>query len=450
MARYQAHVQGQQGQIFAHLPVSRGRTPADLLAAEGVSCTTCHQIQEENLDTQESFTGGFLVDTFQPLGQRSIFGPYQVDQGHITIMQSASQFRPTEAAHIQESALCGTCHTLYTHALGPNGEVIGELPEQMPYLEWQHSAYRQKKSCQSCHMPVVESETPITGVLGEPRSGLSRHVFRGGNFFMLRMLNRYRHALGVDALPHELATTARRTMDHLKQHSARIAINQATLTDGRLEIEVAVENQAGHKLPTAYPSRRTWIHLTVQGQGDHTIFESGSIQPNGLIDGNDNDANRERYEPHYETIDQPDQVQIYEAIMVGPEDEVTTGLLTATRFVKDNRILPHGFDKETASPDIAVQGLAMADINFTGGNDRIRYSIPVANARGPFTVTAKFWYQPIAYRWAQNLRQQDAAEIDQFVSYYESMANGVESTGTYLRRVSLPVSMSGRLAETLC
>lgn len=37
--------------------------------------------------------------------------------------------------HLQSSELCATCHTLYTHALGPGGEVIGELPEQVPYLE---------------------------------------------------------------------------------------------------------------------------------------------------------------------------------------------------------------------------------------------------------------------------------------------------------------------------
>jgi hypothetical protein len=33
-------------------------------------------------------------------------------------------------------------------------------------------------------------------------------------------------------------------------------------------------------------------------------------------------------------------VQIYEAVMAGPDGAVTTGLLTAVRFVKDNRLLP--------------------------------------------------------------------------------------------------------------
>jgi hypothetical protein len=53
------------------------------------------------------------------------------------------------------------------------------------------------------YAPVAE-RTPIGSVLGEPREGLSRHTFLGGNFLMLRMLNRYRNDLGVTAPSHEV------------------------------------------------------------------------------------------------------------------------------------------------------------------------------------------------------------------------------------------------------
>ena len=68
-------------------------------------------------------------------------------------------------------------------------------------------------------------------------------------------------------------------------------------------------------------------------------------------------------------------MQIYESVMVGPDGAVTTGLLTALRYVKDNRLLPHGFDKRTADKDVAVHGDAEGDADFTGGGDRIRYSV---------------------------------------------------------------------------
>jgi hypothetical protein len=37
--------------------------PRHALAIDGVSCTLCHQIEEGNLGTPESFSGGFSIDT---------------------------------------------------------------------------------------------------------------------------------------------------------------------------------------------------------------------------------------------------------------------------------------------------------------------------------------------------------------------------------------------------
>ena len=102
---------------------------------------------------------------------------------------------------------------------------------------------------------------------------------------------------------------------------------------------------------------------------------------------------------------------------------VTTGLLAAVGYVKDNRLLPRGFDKTTADRDIAVVGDAAGDPAFLGGSHRTRFSVAVADRRGPFRVDAELWYQPIGFRWAQNLRLRPAPETNRFVTYYESMAN---------------------------
>ena len=221
MARYQANVGGGLGTVFEHLPIGSASTPQDLLAADGVSCALCHQITDEGLGTEASLTGNFRIDTERPDGERAVFGPFEIEDNRIRLMQSTTGFRQTEASHIQDSELCATCHTLITHALGPDGEVIGELPEQTPYQEWLASDYRTRQSCQDCHMPEVETPTPISSVLGEEREGLSRHSFRGGNAFMLRMLQRYRTELGVEALPQELELAARDAQEHLEKESAR-------------------------------------------------------------------------------------------------------------------------------------------------------------------------------------------------------------------------------------
>ena len=84
-----------------------------------------------------------------------------------------------------------------------------------------------------------------------------------------------------------------------------------------------------------------------------------------------------------------------------PAGAPTTGLLQATRYLKDNRLLPRGFDKRTADPEIAVLGAAAADADFTGDGDRVRYRFPSAPAA---TVEVELRYQPIGYRWARTWR----------------------------------------------
>jgi hypothetical protein len=438
MQRYTARAAGGKGLVFDRLPTLHGTDALDSLAADGVSCTMCHQIQKDRFGDSSSFNGGFVIDTTTPVSRRPVFGPYAIDRGHTTVMHSSSSFVPTQSDHVQQSELCATCHTLYTPTLDSTGRRIGTLPEQMPYLEWRYSAYRTERSCQSCHMPLVVADgdsVPITAVQGQPRPGVRRHWFPGGNFFLLGMLNRYRAELAVEALPQELDLAAAETKLILGQ-SATMTVKQGSAAAGRVVADVEVTNLTGHKLPTAYPSRRVWLHIVVRDRSGATVFESGAITPAGRIVGNDNDDDRTKYERHYREITQPDQVQIYEAILHDPRGGVTTGLLTALGYAKDNRILPRGFDKTNASRDIAVAGDAVSDPAFVGGSHRTRYNIDVARAEGPFRVVAELWYQPIGFRWAQNLRLQPAPETNRFVTYFESMA---DASGTVLARDSVTV-----------
>jgi hypothetical protein len=264
---------------------------------------------------------------------------------------------------------------------------------------------------------------PITRVFGVPRE-LSRHVFVAANFFVQRMLNRYRDDLDVAALPQELTAAADRTLRYLESQAARVSVGDVRVEGGRLHTDVEIENLGGHKLPTAYPSRRAWVHFVVRDRNRRVVFESGALNPDGSIRGNDNDADKTTFEPHYAEIRSADEVQIYESIVGDASGAVTTGLLSGASYLKDNRLLPHGFDKRTAEPDIAVRGTAVDDPHFTGAGHRVRYSVPVTAAEGPFQVEAELLYQPIGYRWAQNLTPYSgAAEPRRFTTYYDSMAS---------------------------
>ena len=422
MATTNARLSGGHGEVFAHLPIASARTPEAKLAADGVSCTLCHQIGTERLGSPESFTGGFVVNPTPQRGQRPMFGPYAVDEGRTALMRSATGVTPTEASHVRKSELCATCHTLFTQAFDGQGRVVGRLPEQVPYLEWRHSAFRSERSCQSCHMPPVKEPTRVASVLGEPREDMGRHTFLGGNFFMLRMLNRFRLDLGVAALPLELDAAANATIRQLQHDTATLAIDGLRVEAGRLRARVRVSNLTGHKLPTGYPARRAWLHLVVRDASGRTVFESGAPQPSGAIAGNDLDADGSRYEPHYDEIRADDQVQIYESVMTDANGRVTTGLLSGTKYVKDNRLLPRGFDKSSAEADIAVHGDAASDPNFGDLGDQVLYSVDIGGADGPLQVDVELRYQPIAFRWAENFRRYEAAETRRFVGYYESMS----------------------------
>ncbi len=427
MARTLAVAAGGKGEMFRLLPTTKGTTEQHRLAADGVSCTLCHQIAPDKLGTPESFVGGFVVAPGPPRMQ----GRYEVDKGRTRIMQSATGVQPAEGKHIAQSELCATCHTLITQALGPDGAHLGSLPEQVPYQEWLHSAFREEQSCQSCHMPSAAS-TPIASVLGEPRDAMARHTFLGGNAFMLRMMNRFRDQLGVEALPHELDAAANATVRQLQTDTAAVAVTHAARNGAALELDVAVRNLTGHKLPTGYPSRRVWLHVTVTDAANRTVFESGAIDRRGAIAGNDNDADALRYEPHYDEITQADQVQIYESMIADSAGRLTTGLLRGVAFLKDNRLLPRGFNKGTAGDDIAVRGTARADADFAAEGDTVRYRIPLDRPEGTLRAVVSLRYQTIAFRWADNLRAYDAPEPRRFVSFWDQMSESasVELTRT--------------------
>jgi len=126
---------------------------------------------------------------------------------------------------------------------------------------------------------------PISAVLGVPREGAHQHTFVAGNFFMLRMLNLYRKDLSVTALPTEMTTAAEKTVAFLQSQAARVSIPSIELVADRLQVQVLVENLTGHKMPTAYPSRRAWLHVTVRDANDNKVFESGALHSDGSIEG---------------------------------------------------------------------------------------------------------------------------------------------------------------------
>lgn len=423
MAHFTVSVHGEQGRMFAE-GFANSANDLHALAMDGVSCTLCHQIQDVNLGEVASFGGHFPIDTELPMGERRAHGPYQTPRGLSNVMQSASGFVPVLGEHVNAAELCATCHTLYTPYVDDEGVIAGEFPEQTPYLEWLQSAYYQAgTSCQGCHMPRADGRVRLSVTHGPMRSPFFQHLFVGGNAYMPRLLQRFGDELAVTASGEMFAAKEQAALEQLQNRTANLALKDLDLSDSSLSATVVVNNLAGHKFPSGFPSRRAWLYLTVSDADGRVVFESGAVSPDGSIAGEDHDAAAGRYEPHYAAIDSAEQVQVYESVMKDINGEVTTVLLRGAGYIKDNRLLPLGFDKAGVDPDVAVYGAAAEDEDFAAGGDRVRYSVDVGAAPGPFTVQVELLYQTISYRWAQKLRGYEAEEPGRFLAYYEAVPN---------------------------
>jgi hypothetical protein len=398
------------------------------VATEGVSCTLCHQIEDDvSLGLLEGFSGHYSIADHLLPSERTIYGP--VPTPRINPMQNQAQFTPVHALHTSDSALCATCHNLKTPFVDADGNLASgdpesEFAEQMPYTEWEHSAYgpggATPRSCQSCHMP----ETNGVKIANRPRQlqpvdAFSRHRFVGTNTTMLDLLDRNRTELGVTTTGLAGAIEDARG---LLAGAAELELIAAGIEDGQLRIQLAVINRSGHKLPTSFPSRRVWLHLTVTDSQGAVVFESGRLEPDGRIAGADGDSDPAAFEPHHRVITSPTQVQIYEPVMGDTDGGVTHTLLRAARYLKDNRLTPTGFAKDQAPDDVQVAGLAADDPDFDAGADQVTYLVPVSG-RDPRQVEVSLNYQTLSWPFLQDLFQDDSLpEVARFRALYEDQA----------------------------
>lgn len=404
-------------------------------AMDGVSCSFCHQIKDENLGTPDSFSGAFIIDTKTTAPHRPIYGPFR--DVYQDTMISTIGYTPMYGPQTNDSALCATCHTLYTPYVDAAGNVKGEFPEQTVYLEWLHSDYGEPagnrhdigevkgkiRLCQDCHMPHSEAGGVIIANPAhksvQKKDHFSRHHFAGGNAMMLNILHDQVVPIKVSASTQQIKDTGKRTAEQLQMNSARLFIRDTSQFRNQLTIDLEIDNMVGHKFPTGFPSRRTWIHLIVEDGMGETIFESGKPLVDGRIAG-DNSDEMTGYEPHYNEITEPSQVQIYESVMVNTDNEVTYTLMRGAAYIKDNRLLPYGFNKRSASADIKVYGHAEQDSNFKAGTDEITYKIQLDKNSGPYTVTARLLYTPISFAFAKDLRKDEHLPlVKRFRHYYD-------------------------------
>ena len=332
-------------------------------------------------------------------------------------------YTATQGKQILEAALCGSCHTVITPTLAADGRATGEFIEQAPYLEWLASDDPAAGlTCQSCHVPVLNTagkparqyiaHMPPGGPVPptRPRSPFGLHFFAGANRAMLEALSRL--------IPDEAVVLQKNSTRALGMlQSALDLLVTPNVAGDLLQISVEVRNLTGHKLPTAFPSRRLWLDLRVLAADGSTLFESGGW------DRQTGELVAAAAQPHRGVISKPEQAIIYEATCLDGAGAGTMSLLRAASYGKDNRIPPRGFDAKRPLPGgFTANRIGPAgtdgDPGFLPGMHRVRYEYRWGSGRPPAKIQVEAWYQSISPSQAASLNAVDHPDIRTFQATY--------------------------------
>lgn len=417
MGHYTAFYRGHEYYTIADLM-------QDTLGLDGVSCSACHMISPENLGQQHS--GNLTYDT-----TRIMYGPYPGP--FAAPMTDFVGFRPLYGPHVGQAGMCASCHTLLTEPIGPDGQLLGTtFVEQATYHEWLNSAYAEDQeniTCQSCHMPVLEEPVVISAnyLFLQGRSPYSRHEFAGANVFMLSLMKRYRQDLGLGAREEDFDETIAATLRLLQQESVEAKLDWMGMEADTAIFRLKLRNLAGHKFPSGYPSRRLFVEFVVQTPEGDTLFHSGGMNERHEI-VNENLP----FEPHYNVIRRPQDVQIYEMVAGDADHPFTVVLEHASVMSKDNRLPPRGFSVNHAVYDTTrIVGGAASDPNFNhdengvegNGSDELYYYIGTNGYAGPVEVKARLYYHSLPPRWVNPIFEVSTPAIDSFEVKFNSMDN---------------------------
>jgi len=425
-------------------------TDRSQILLDGVSCTVCHQATAERFGEDSSYSGNFVVNDY-----REIYGPHANPFG--MPMRRMSGYYPVYSDHVLQSALCGTCHTLFTNTLDPDGATTGDrFAEQTPYLEWRNSIYNDEvtalspdtASCQDCHQPKtsvdgVEIRTEIAEIGGthagmgggmfSARSPYGRHVFVGANTFVPTLIRDNAAELQPNASPAALDATIAAAREVLEERTATMELLEVSRDGDRVRVTLLLENVAGHKLPTGFPSRRAWVRLQVADEDGRVVFASGVTDDKGrLVDRDGNILSSEAaggpVQKHRNVISSDDEVLIFEDIMGDVDGNPTFTLLRAAVHVKDNRLLPKGWNPNHPDAEhTAVHGGALEDEDFVDGADTVIYEFRAPAGNGPYRIQAAFLYQTLSPRFAAELFKFETAEVETFERYYSASGSPPET-----------------------
>lgn len=433
------------------------------LGRDGVSCSICHRITPERLGTLESFTGHFVLG---PPGD--IYGPYE-DVNEV-LMKQALGFTPQQGDALGDSAMCGSCHTVYLPVYG--SEPAKHIFEQTTYLEWQTSDYGTVneagfRPCIDCHMPNTDplTQKPLAYKIANIEDGgfpyvpnrlsgealeipvrdqYRRHTLVGINRSVQAMFEQFPLLLGASTFTPNRSPTVTPSQVLTRQVTEQMAAKETVEIEitAKFEAEslaalITVKNLTGHKFPTGVGFRRAFLEIAVFDASGQRLWCSGCTDSLGLILGADGEPlpsefdQRNVYQRDHARVTRADDVQIYESRHTDCEQQLTTSFMHLCHKVKDNRILPRGWSSgrewsEVTAP-VGVEG------EFQIGLDTVELRVPIADVPGAASVQVHFYYQALPpyylrdrFELVDDESAQNTRRLAYIVAHLDRSAAGIE------------------------
>ncbi|MBX7196975.1 MAG: cytochrome c family protein, partial [Sandaracinaceae bacterium] len=356
---------------------------------DGVACMSCHRSEDPG-DAQIRNTQLVLQD-----GQVR-YGPYEYTDG------TDPRHETAVSTFVSSSRLCGQCHDIFNPiASGYTMDDTGRaVPTGRPFSiertfsEWAFSRYAEAgpdaRTCQDCHMPIVDRPVLAAAELEVLRSSMNRHDLAGGSVWQpLAIL-----AALPGTFPTDLADAYRGTSDRARrmlESAATLEVRSSSLTGGMASATVRVTNDTGHKLPTGYPEgRRMWLEIDVLDATDRVVASSG------------------HYDDVTDTLVADAQARIYD-VELGvrePDDMVTSSFhfVLNDTLMHDTRIPPAGFDAPV-DEDMAPLGR-----DYDNGDGTLRhwdetsYAFADLCGTGTLRLRARLRYQSNRREYMEFLR----------------------------------------------
>ena len=297
---------------------------------EGVTCSVCHSIVDARVDG----TGSFTVRRPALLAKQDgtpVFGDFTDAQ---ILADVPGHKRAVMRPLLRTPEFCATCHKV---AAPPDLNGYKNIKGFSAYDEWQQSGaslesvlpfYRRdaRADCRACHMPKIDSHNDRAA-----KNGLiSSHRWPGANtaaplfYGQTDQVDLIEKFLGSNVLSVDIFALQRQTTGDVIAPLNTAAENRIALQPGEEVVaEVVASNRnAAHSFPPEVRDLyEAWIELEAIDESGKTIFHSGYLKPDGMLD---------------------ESAHVYKAILLDDSARVITRHQIWTTNVKayDNSIQP--------------------------------------------------------------------------------------------------------------